>query len=420
MPFPLIPLAISVLPELARLLAGDRGGRVAEMATAAVRAATGSDDPAAVEKALRENPQIAATLRIRLAEIALEGERLEQKENAERRQAELSEFGLRTGDTQSARSTLVELVRSGSATSWGAPVISLVVTLGFFAALALMLFGAGIQNPQSRELLNVVVGALVAAFTAVVNFWIGSSRGSQIKDETALVRSADTASQFRAALAAQAEQSKAALEGVQRAALHASHAAPQPTAESAAPQGRRRGNLEKCLSIVLAKEGGFSNHPEDPGGMTNFGVTRRTYAEFLDVPMEQVTEEMMRGIPPEEVREIYRSGYWTPARCDELPPGLDLMVFDFGVNAGVRRAVRMMQELLNVKVDGSIGPMTLAAANACDPIEMINRFAERRLAYYQSLSTFGTFGRGWTARVASVHEEALRMAAAAAKEARAA
>lgn len=420
MPFPLIPLAVSVLPELARLLAGDRGGRVAEMATAAVRAATGSEDPAAVEKALRENPEIAATLRIRLAEIALEEARLEQKESAERRQAELSEFGLRVGDTQSARSTLVELVRSGNALSWGAPVVSLVVTVGFFAALALMLFGVGTLDPNGRELLNVVVGALVAAFTAVVNFWIGSSRGSQIKDQNALVRTADTADQFRAALAAQAEQSRAALEGVQKVAITAAQAAPQAPAARAAPAGRGRGRLEKCLPIVLAKEGGFSNHPEDPGGMTNYGITRRTYAEFLDVPVEQVTEEMMRDIPPEEVREIYRSGYWTPARCDELPPGLDLMVFDFGVNAGVRRAIRMLQELLNVKVDGSIGPMTLAAANACDPTDMINRFAERRLGYYQSLPTFATFGRGWTARVASVREEALRMATAALNEARAA
>ncbi|HWL81114.1 MAG TPA: glycosyl hydrolase 108 family protein [Roseomonas sp.] len=410
MPFPLLlPLAVSVLPELARLFAGDRAGKAADLAAEAVRTVTGSDDPAAAEQKLRQDPEALSALRIRLAEISLEAARLQQQEEAARRQAELDELGKRLADVQSARGTMVDLVRGGSAIGWGAPVVSIIVTLGFFVCLGLMLGGLG----RDSQLLNVVVGALVAAFTAVVNFWIGSSRGSQIKDETARIRSADAAEQFRTVLAAQAEQSRTALEGAQQVALSATSAAqlaPQLTALRVPLPGRAPEKLSRCLNIVLAKEGGFSNHPADPGGMTNFGVTRRTYADFLDIPEEQVTEEMMRSIPPDEVREIYRSGYWTPARCDELPPGLDLMVFDFAVNAGVRRAVRLLQEELHVKVDGSIGPMTLAAAGACNAIDLINRYAERRLAYYQGLDTFSTFGKGWTARVAAVREEALRMA----------
>ena len=165
-------------------------------------------------------------------------------------------------------------------------------------------------------------------------------------------------------------------------------------------------NYEKCLEIILHHEGGYVNHPKDPGGETNLGVTKRVYEEWGGT-------KDMKDLTVEDVAPIYQKNYWNRVRGDDLPAGLDLCVFDFGVNAGTGRSATFLQRLVGTTVDGGIGPATLRAVNAYVQIEgieaTIDDFQKRRQEYYESLSTFETFGRGWTRRVDEVTKTAHSM-----------
>lgn len=165
----------------------------------------------------------------------------------------------------------------------------------------------------------------------------------------------------------------------------------------------------KCFAETLSHEGKFSNHPLDPGGMTMWGVTRKVYAAFRGVRWQDVTEEEMRALTPEDVAPIYHANYWQVVRGDDLPLGISLMVFDIAVNSGPKRAVKMLQKAINsiqgrvkVAVDGRIGPKTISAARALHPLDLIKAIARARLWFYFDLKTFATFGKGWTWRLVDV------------------
>ena len=171
-----------------------------------------------------------------------------------------------------------------------------------------------------------------------------------------------------------------------------------------------KGNFNSCLTEVLKHEGGWSNHNRDPGGMTNLGVTKQTYEEWVGHP---VSEQIMCKLTPQLVSPLYKVKFWDTMKCENLPKGLDLCVFDFGVNAGVRRSVRMLQRLLRVEDDGIIGPATLAAVEARKAVigshALIAFFQAERRVYYRSLPHFHTFGRGWLRRVDAVEKTAKAM-----------
>lgn len=161
----------------------------------------------------------------------------------------------------------------------------------------------------------------------------------------------------------------------------------------------KKSRFDTCLTIVLEHEGGYVNHPQDPGGETNLGVTKRVYQEFGGT-------KDMRDLTVEDVTPIYKTNYWDKVRGDDLPAGLDLMVFDFGVNAGPNKAIKYLQRMVGTPADGIIGPMTLTAVTAYvhkHGIEhALETYAKSRLGFYQLLKTFPTFGRGWTKRVEKV------------------
>ena len=163
----------------------------------------------------------------------------------------------------------------------------------------------------------------------------------------------------------------------------------------------------KSLDMVLHHEGGFVDHPDDPGGATNKGITHKTYADFLDRPLEDVSE--LKNIPKEHVQKIYKSGYWDAVRADELPAGVDFCIFDWAVNSGPRRAARALQKAVGATVDGAIGPMTVAAVNAADAAQIIEDVTKEREEFYRSLRTFNTFGKGWLRRNKETRDFALEM-----------
>jgi lysozyme family protein len=166
-------------------------------------------------------------------------------------------------------------------------------------------------------------------------------------------------------------------------------------------------NYTKWLALILKHEGGYVDHPEDPGGATMKGITLATFSAFKGKPM---TKDELRAISDADVRTIYKDQYWDALRCDELKSGVDLLAFDMAVNKGVRRAVKLMQRGAGVADDGALGPKSMAAINAADPADLIAKVSEERRDFYKSLKTFPTFGRGWLRRVDETEKEALHAA----------
>ena len=164
-------------------------------------------------------------------------------------------------------------------------------------------------------------------------------------------------------------------------------------------------NFAKAYRKTIAAEGGFSQHPLDPGGATMKGVTLKTYSAHLG---RQATVEELKAIPEEHLLAIYGQGYWDKCRCDDLPSGLDVCVFDWAVNSGPRRAVRALQELAGVTPDGDVGPKTLAAVASWwgyyGPKTYIAMYQNERMEYLEDLPTFKVFGNGWTKRVIDMEQ----------------
>ena len=435
MALPLVPIAAALVPAVLRSLGRDPSGLVAAAVGEAVRQATGTADPAVARATLAGDPARSAALRLRLAEMALQSAHFPPPAGfpSGPRGEEAATVGPvppgdATGPVGPGLPAAAPLAIRGGAASWGPVAVSGLVVVGFFSVMGLLVTldpgpgGEARFDPQVGSVISITVGTLGAAFAAVVNFWIGSSQSSRNKD--AIVRRMQEA-QFQNQFQMQTQRPAPDLAPGLAPDLAPPAAGPWPLPATEPADGppvlpftlvslpRRQAaedRFDACLDHVLAAEGGFVNHPADPGGATNLGITRRTLSEFREA---EATADDIRVLTRAEAREIYRTRFWTPMRCAELPPGVDLMVFDFGVNAGPGRSLRLLQGGVGVKADGSAGPVTLAAAGACRAPELIDRLSEARLAYYRSLDSFPVFGRGWTRRVAVARQAALAMAAKA-------
>lgn len=169
-------------------------------------------------------------------------------------------------------------------------------------------------------------------------------------------------------------------------------------------------NFGECLAKLLVHEGGYVHHEKDPGGRTNLGVTQRVWQEWVG---HDVDEKQMRALTPEMVAPLYKRKYWDACHADDFVSGLDYAVFDCAVNSGVGRAIKLLQSCVGATPDGGYGPITSALVKKAqqeDPVRLIGVYCSRRLEFLESLSTFATFGKGWSRRVAEVREVALKMA----------
>lgn len=166
--------------------------------------------------------------------------------------------------------------------------------------------------------------------------------------------------------------------------------------------------FERCLGEILRHEGGYVDHPSDPGGATNMGITRKTLARWRKVsPWTGLPKAAVEALTRDEAALIYRAQYWNTVKAGAMPAGVDLALFDFAVNSGPDRAARVLQTALRVAADGEIGPLTLAAVEAADPKRLVNDLCDRRLGFLRRLASFSVFGRGWTRRVAAIRAAAL-------------
>jgi lysozyme family protein len=166
-------------------------------------------------------------------------------------------------------------------------------------------------------------------------------------------------------------------------------------------------NFNNSLEHVLVHEGGWTDHPRDPGGATMKGITLKTYREHFG---GEKSKDDLRNISEEELEQIYRSGYWDKCHCDELPIGVDYAVFDAAVNSGPGRSARWLQAAVGAEQDGAIGTNTLSAVKENNSIQIVNNMCDRRLSYLRDLDTWDTFGKGWERRVQGVRITAIAMA----------
>ena len=171
-------------------------------------------------------------------------------------------------------------------------------------------------------------------------------------------------------------------------------------------------NYDHCLGLILHHEGGYVNHPKDPGGETNKGVTKRVYEKWC---IEQdLFQKEMKDLKISDVAPIYKNNYWDRIKADSLPHGVDLCVFDFSVNAGTGRGAKYLQTIVGAVSDGAIGPNTLRQVDEFVALrgeeDLVVAYSDARRRYYKKLKTFDTFGRGWLRRVDETEIEALKLA----------
>lgn len=152
-------------------------------------------------------------------------------------------------------------------------------------------------------------------------------------------------------------------------------------------------SFEVFVERVLSHEGGFVDHPSDPGGATNFGITQA-------VARQNGYQGEMRSLSRAQAIQIYRQQYWDKIQGDQLPPAVAFQVFDAAVNHGVGNAARWLQEAVGASIDGAIGPKTVSATKFKPPCEVVVNFNAKRIKFYTKLGTFSAFGKGWMNRVA--------------------
>jgi lysozyme family protein len=160
-------------------------------------------------------------------------------------------------------------------------------------------------------------------------------------------------------------------------------------------------SFSSVIEMVLHHEGGYVNHPNDPGGETKYGISKRAYPE---IDIANLTEE--------DAEEIYFKEYWSKIKGEDLPSGVACVVMDYGVNSGISRASKALQRACGIeKGDGIIGPHSLAAvwATVKDKGEkqVIDEVTNTRREFIRSLSTYETFGKGWERRITETHEKAV-------------
>ena len=174
-------------------------------------------------------------------------------------------------------------------------------------------------------------------------------------------------------------------------------------------------NFEQALASVLKSEGGFQTDINDRGniladgraGSTNLGVTQAVWESFVGHP---VTWNDMRALTPEKISPLYKRKYWDAVRGDDLPAGVDYMMFDFAINAGPGRAIKLLQECIGEKIDGVLGPISMSTIKAMPIKLLIERFTDIKEKYYRSLAN-PKYEHGWINRAELVEINALKMVA---------
>lgn len=164
-------------------------------------------------------------------------------------------------------------------------------------------------------------------------------------------------------------------------------------------------SLNEIFDLVLKDEGGWTDHPDDNGGPTKYGILFSEWQKW--VHPRSTTLAQFKKITADDAKAVYRAWYWDPLACEKLPPGLAYMVFDCGLLHGIFNSARWLQIAVNAKTDGHVGDKTIAAALSSDPAEVITKMHELRMKRIKAHADYKVFGRGWINRALRVKKKAL-------------
>jgi hypothetical protein len=434
---PLVMIAARVLPEILKFIVDDKAGAITERVANAVADATQTKNPEAAREKINTDPNAYATLQLKLAEIAADQEQKRQQaqldllkaqhdyevkkldaqlvllkaqyeEDAKKRDAELAQMRVASQDTANARESLRRLAGQGGWIASTTPILSYLVISGFFVILVVLLFH-GIKTSGDpgdqvvQQIINIVIGALVAGFATVVNFWLGSSQGSRLKDIANVDVQETHARETAAILEKSAQQNADAVEKSMKQTEAFQSTIRSLVERAPAVHAAKTPNLQRCVDIVIVQES-VSRRAAGEGG-AQFGIT----LEELRIARndKSLTADDLSKLTRDQAREIYRARYWNVLNCDDLPVGVDLVTFDFGVEVGPTEAARVLQAVVGAGADGSIGPATVAAAKAMPPRDFITTMTKRRLEYYRKQSDWAEAGEYRTDRATAVQNAAL-------------
>ena len=166
-------------------------------------------------------------------------------------------------------------------------------------------------------------------------------------------------------------------------------------------------SYDEALRRLLAHEGGYTNHPSDPGGPTNFGITIHDYRKYLK---PNATAADIRAMKLDQAKAIYRSKYWNAQRCDDLPAGVDYSIFDYGVNSGIGRSGKVLRRVVGLPDNTSaVTDQVLETVAKRNPQALVTAINDERLRFLKNLKTWPVFGAGWGRRVAEVRAFSLRL-----------
>jgi lysozyme family protein len=149
-------------------------------------------------------------------------------------------------------------------------------------------------------------------------------------------------------------------------------------------------NFDQAFDRLISNEDGYANDPADPGGETNWGISKRSYPE-IDI----------KNLTREGAKAIYKRDFWQSVKMDQVDAAIAFQVFDAAVNSGINNAVKMLQRAVNVVGDGKVGPVTIGAVNAMPLAKVLMRFAAERIDFWRGLPTWPSFGNGWAGRAAN-------------------
>jgi lysozyme family protein len=166
--------------------------------------------------------------------------------------------------------------------------------------------------------------------------------------------------------------------------------------------------MEEAIAFTLGNEGGYSNHPSDPGGATNFGIIQRNLDKWNGVHPERGFPANVKDLTQDQAETIYRTDYW---RWDGIAePALAIKLFDIGVNCGIGTSIKLLQKAVNmlvsppISVDGQLGPATCGAANIQPPDALLQALCQAQRDYYQAIVdrnlSQAVFLKGWLNRAA--------------------
>lgn len=284
------------------------------------------------------------------------------------------------------------------------PKVVSILAVGLLAAMVLVMaaligvvaFGGVVGEKQPALVIGLAIfsGALITLTAAAVNFFFGSSIGSWQKNSwgtPGAAGGADSPVVLPAPTVPPQQDNKPD--------EPESGGGASPEQNPAPPE-----NFPRVHEIIAKWEGRYSDDAADPGGATNYGITIGELGKWRGQP---VTKAEVKALTYDEALKIFRTNYWEPLRCAEMPISVALMTYNCGVNSGISRGAKFLQECLNkqllgVAVDGSIGPETLVAVMKADRSKLVSDYAATYEAFYRSLKTFPTFGKGWLNRLKDV------------------